>query len=67
LFALAADPSMWWVIVGPVSITLLFVFVSTPLLDRRSVARRPGYEVHMARVPALFPRLLGRRTDRSGA
>jgi steroid 5-alpha reductase family enzyme len=63
LFGLAADPSMWWAIVGPVSITLLFVFVSVPLLDRRSVARRPGYARHMALVPALVPRLFGRRTN----
>jgi steroid 5-alpha reductase family enzyme len=66
LFALAADPSTWWAIVGPVSITLLFVFVSTPLLDRRSVVRRPGYERQMARLPALFPRLAGHRAGRRG-
>ena len=66
LFGLAADPSKWWAIVGPVSITLLFVFVSAPLLDRRSVARRPGYERHMARVPALFPRLFGSRAGGTG-
>jgi steroid 5-alpha reductase family enzyme len=67
LFGLAADPSKFWMIVGPVSITLLFIFVSTPLLDRRSVTRRPGYEVHMARLPALFPRFLAHRASGSGA
>jgi steroid 5-alpha reductase family enzyme len=61
LFGLAADPRLSWTLAGPVSITLLFVFVSTPLLDRRSLVRRPGYEAHMARVPALFPRFLGHR------
>jgi steroid 5-alpha reductase family enzyme len=66
LFGLAADPSRWWTVAGPVAITLLFVFVSTPLLDRRSVARRPGYERHMARVPALFPRLIGQRAGGLG-
>jgi steroid 5-alpha reductase family enzyme len=60
LFGLAADPSKWWAMVGPASITLLFVFISVPLLDRRSIARRPGYVRHMSRVPALVPRLSGR-------
>jgi hypothetical protein len=54
--ALAADPVGWWRIVGPLGITILFIAISIPLLDRRSVARRPGYREHMARVPALVPR-----------
>jgi steroid 5-alpha reductase family enzyme len=61
LFALAADPSWWWAIAGAVSITLLFVFLSVPLLDRRSLGRRPQYREHMKRVPALFPNPFGRR------
>jgi steroid 5-alpha reductase family enzyme len=57
LFALAADRSAWWAFGGPLAITLLFVFVSVPLLDARSLARRPDYARHMRRVPALLPRL----------
>lgn len=61
LCGLAADPgAFWWTAVGPLWITALFVFASIPLIDRRSLARRPGYREHMAKVPALFPRL-GRR------
>jgi steroid 5-alpha reductase family enzyme len=63
LFALAADPSWWGAIAGAVSITLLFMYLSVPLLDRRSLARRPQYRDHMKRVPALFPSPLGRRAD----
>jgi steroid 5-alpha reductase family enzyme len=55
LFALAADRSAWWTVAGPAAITLLFSFVSVPLLDKRSLARRPQYAQHMARVPGLFP------------
>jgi steroid 5-alpha reductase family enzyme len=55
LFGLAADRSAWWMSVGPLGITLLFAFVSVPLLDKRSLARRPGYAQHMERLPALFP------------
>lgn len=55
LFALAADRAAWWAVAGPLAITLLFAFVSVPLLDKRSLARRPQYAQHMARVPALFP------------
>ena len=55
LFALAADPGAWWAGVGAAAITCLFVFASIPLLDRRSVARRPAYADHMKRVSALVP------------
>ncbi|HWS32513.1 MAG TPA: DUF1295 domain-containing protein [Actinoplanes sp.] len=56
LFALAAAPSWWWTMLGPVGVTLLFAFVSIPMMDRRSLARRPDYAQHMRRVPALLPR-----------
>lgn len=52
---LAADSSLWWTIVGPLSITALFVFISIPMIDKRHVARRPDYAAHMKTTPALLP------------
>jgi steroid 5-alpha reductase family enzyme len=56
LFGLAAAPGWWRTIAGPVTMVLLFTVVSVPLMDRRSLARRPEYAAHMRRVPALLPR-----------
>lgn len=55
LFALAADVDYWWTIIGPVSVTLLFTFISIPLMEKRSIERRPGYGEHRKKTPALFP------------
>ena len=55
-FSLAADRASWPNIAGPSVITLLSVFVSVPMLDKRHAARRPGYAEHMRRVPGLVPR-----------
>ena len=55
LFGVAADPAWWWTIVGPLAITLMFVFVSVPMLDRRMLARRPDYRGRMRDVSALVP------------
>jgi len=55
LFALAAAPSWWWTVVGPVAMLVLFTFVSVPMMDQRSLERRPGYAEHMRRVRALLP------------
>ncbi len=43
LFGLAANPLWWWTIAGPIAITLLFVFVSVPMMERHMAARHPGY------------------------
>ena len=51
---------------GVLAIAGLFVFVSIPLLDKRSLARRPAYADHVKRVSALvpwFPRDKGGRTE----
>ncbi|SDT22142.1 DUF1295 domain-containing protein [Actinoplanes derwentensis] len=61
LFGLAAAPSWWWTVIGPIGMVLLFVFVSIPMMDRRSLTHRPDYAQHMRRVPALLPRLSARR------
>ncbi|APR84107.1 Hypothetical protein A7982_09456 [Minicystis rosea] len=55
LFAIAADPGALWTSIGAVAITVMFVFASVPLLDNRSVARRPAYAEHMKRVSAIVP------------
>jgi steroid 5-alpha reductase family enzyme len=55
IFALAADLSFWWVVVGPLAMTVLFVFASIPMMDKRNLERRPGYEEHMRRVSAVIP------------
>jgi steroid 5-alpha reductase family enzyme len=55
LFAVAAAPGVWWVVVGPIAMIGLFLGASIPLLDERSTARRPGYAAYAARTPALVP------------
>jgi steroid 5-alpha reductase family enzyme len=61
LFGLAAAPAWWWTVVGPIAMVLLFTFVSVPMMDRRSLERRPAYAEHMRRVPALLPLLRATR------
>jgi steroid 5-alpha reductase family enzyme len=55
LFALAADPSRWWTLVGPLSITLMFRFVSLPLIETRMRERRPGYADFARRSSLVLP------------
>jgi len=56
LFGVAAAPAWYWSVIGPLAITAMFLFASIPMLDRRNLARRPGYAEVMKSVPALVPR-----------
>jgi steroid 5-alpha reductase family enzyme len=60
-FGLASDPAWWWTIVGPIFVTILFLTVSVPMMDRRMLARHPGYADVMASRSALVPWAYKRR------
>jgi steroid 5-alpha reductase family enzyme len=55
LFGLAASPSWWWTIVGPVAVTALFLGVSIPMMDRRLLSRHPGYAGLIGARSAFVP------------
>jgi steroid 5-alpha reductase family enzyme len=57
VFALAASPSdWWWVFVGALGMLVLFLTASIPMMEKRSLERRPSYHDVVARVPVLVPR-----------
>jgi steroid 5-alpha reductase family enzyme len=58
--AIAVDPSIWWALVGPLAITVMFLIASIPIIERRSAERRPGWDDYAHRTPMVLPRL--RRT-----
>jgi steroid 5-alpha reductase family enzyme len=55
LFGLAAAPNWWWTIIGPLGMVGLFLGVSIPLMERRSVERRGDYAKYQRDVPVLMP------------
>ncbi len=56
LFGLAAHPSGWfWQILGIVAMTLMFLFASIPMMEKRSLQRREGYQDVIDTVSMLVP------------
>ncbi len=51
----ASPADAWWTASGPVTMIVLFVFASIPLMEKRSVARRPEYAEVQRRVSMLIP------------
>jgi len=57
LFGLAADPSWWWTIAGPAAITLMFLFISVPMMERHLSGRRTyARRMREHRAPLHRPR-----------
>ena len=50
LFGVAAAPTTLWPVVGPLSITALFVFISVPMTDKKTLRSRPHYAEHMKKT-----------------
>ncbi|HEU0002256.1 MAG TPA: DUF1295 domain-containing protein [Ktedonobacteraceae bacterium] len=55
LFVPLAYPNFWWVIIGPLTILLLFLGASIPLMERHLLAGHPTYKEYQKRVSAFFP------------
>lgn len=66
LFGLAADPGAWWQPVGLLAMLAMFLGASIPMMERRSLERRPDYQQVVDRVPMLVP-VPGRRRSASRA
>ena len=56
LFGVAAAPRLWWTLAGPVAITLMFRFVSLPMIETRMRERRPAYTGWAARSSLVLLR-----------
>lgn len=57
LFGIAAAPQhWWWLLVGVAVMLAMFLGASIPLMEKRSLERRPQYQAVIDRVPRLLPR-----------
>ena len=57
LFGVAASPGdAWWLFAGVVLMVAMFLGASIPMMEKRSLQRRPDYQDVIDRVPRLVPR-----------
>ena len=52
----ALPGAWWWQVIGVVGMTAMFLGASIPMMEQRSLERRPGYQDVIDRVPMLLPR-----------
>jgi steroid 5-alpha reductase family enzyme len=57
LYGVAASPAdAWWLFAGAVAMLAMFLGASIPMMEQRSLERRPGYQEVVDRVPRFVPR-----------
>ncbi len=57
LFGVAAAPGdVWWLFIGVMVMVAMFLGASIPMMEKRSLERRPEYQDVIDRVPRLVPR-----------
>ena len=54
IFALASNSASIWLIASPLIMLALFVFISCPMMDNRSLKKRSDYKEYMDKTPQLF-------------
>ncbi|BDB42699.1 MULTISPECIES: DUF1295 domain-containing protein [Mycobacterium] len=56
LFGVAASPAdAWWLFAGALAILAMFLGASIPMMETRSLQRRPDYQQIIDRVPRFVP------------
>lgn len=56
LFGVAASPGdAWWLFVGAAAMLAMFLGASIPMMETRSLQRRPGYQAVVDRVSRFVP------------
>lgn len=57
LFGVAAAPAdWWWLIIGAIAMLAMFLGASIPMMEERSLQRRPAYQDVVDRVSRFVPR-----------
>ena len=54
VFALASGLTTIWLLACPIVMLALFVFISCPMMDNRSLKKRPDYKEYMEKTPQLL-------------
>jgi len=54
-FSLATGYDQWWMVAGPLTVSIMFLGISIPMLEKREMERRPEYAEYKKEVGMLLP------------
>jgi steroid 5-alpha reductase family enzyme len=57
IVALGYGLENWWTGIGALTITIMFMFISIPMIEKKMAKNKPGYAQVQKDIPVIFPRL----------
>lgn len=55
IMMMAVNWNFWWTITGAMAITIMFVFISIPMMEKKSLITKPGYAIYQKKVSMIIP------------
>lgn len=55
VMAIGVNFSLWFTAFGWVAMLLMFLFVSIPMMEKRNLQHKPGYDLYQKNVSVFFP------------
>ena len=55
LMQMGVTPRIWVTVIGPIIMTLLFMFISIPMMEKHILASKPAYNGYKKQVSMLIP------------
>lgn len=53
ILQMGINPKIWMTIIGPIVVTILFIFISIPMMEKHILSSKPSYSVYQRQV-AMF-------------
>jgi len=57
MVALGYGLEYWWTGIGALTITIMFMFISIPMIEKKMIKNKPGYAQVQKEIPVIFPKL----------
>ncbi len=55
LMAIVLMPALWYLVFGPIAMTLMFLIISIPMAEKRLARTKDGFESYLESTRMLFP------------
>jgi steroid 5-alpha reductase family enzyme len=55
IMMMGVNYQFWWTFTGALAVTLMFIFISIPMMEKRAMQNKPGYKEYRQKVSMIIP------------
>lgn len=60
IMMMGVNGQFWWTVTGALSITLMFIFISIPMIEKKAMLNKPDYKNYKKKVSMIIPWFRGK-------